>query len=169
MNAEQCAIVQRLISDLDDTHFLYLRFKPLLSHTHVRFLVSQMIDLHAAIADDLARQMRLTGGLAARRGAGAWAQLRARAACWMAFGSTDSEMSCMERIVRHEDRLAQQFQTVMAQVSDLPRNLQDPLLALERSGYRIESLVRLMQASSPDASQPAAIPAYVPARARLRR
>jgi hypothetical protein len=75
----------------------------------------------------------------------------------------------MELIVRHEDRLAQQFQTVMAQVGDLPRNLQDPLLALERSGYRIESLVRLMQASSPDASQPAAIPAYVPARARLRR
>jgi hypothetical protein len=89
MNAEQCAIVQRLISDLDDTHFLYLRFKPLLSHTHVRFLVSQMIDLHAAIADDLARQMRLTGGLAARRGAAARAQLRARAPCCLAFGSTD--------------------------------------------------------------------------------
>ncbi|HET7162590.1 MAG TPA: hypothetical protein VFI32_07965 [Rhodanobacteraceae bacterium] len=170
MNAEQCAIVQRLISDLDDTHFLYLKFKPLLSHTHVRFLVSQMIDLHATIADELARQMRLTGGLAARRGVGALARLRARAACWwMAFGSTDSEMSCLERIVRREDRLAQEFQRVIAQVGDLPRNLQDQLLVLERTGYRIESLVRLMQASSSDASQPAAIPAYVPARARLRR
>lgn len=170
MNAEQCAIVQRLISDLDDTHFLYLKFKPLLSHTHVRFLVSQMIDLHATIADELARQMRLTGGLAARRGVGALARLRARAACWwMAFGSTDSEMSCLERIVRREDRVAQEFQAAMAQVSDLNRNLHDQLLALERTGYRIESLIRLMQAPSPDASQPAAIPAYVPARARPRR
>ena len=170
MNAEQCAIVQRLISDLDDTHFLYLKFKPLLSHTHVRFLVSQMIDLHATIADELARQMRLTGGLAARRGVGALARLRARAACWwMAFGSTDSEMSCLERIVRREDRAAQKFQAAMAQVSDLNRNLHDQLLALERTGYRIESLIRLMQAPSPGESQPAAIAAYVPARARLRR
>lgn len=169
MNAEQCAVVQKLISHLDDTHFLYLRFKPRLSHAHVRFLVSQMIDLHAAIADDLARQMRLTGGLGARRGVGAWARLRARAACWMVFGSTDSEMSCLERIVRREDRLAQEFQTVMAQVGDLHRNLHDQLLALERTAYRIESLIRLMEESSPDASQPAAITAYVPERARPRR
>ena len=169
MNAEQCAIVQKLISHLDDTHFLYLRFKPLLSHAHVRFLVSQMIDLHAAIADDLARQMRLAGGLAARRGVGTLARLRARAACWMVFGSTDSERSCLERIVRHEDRLAQEFQTVMAQAGDLHRNLHDQLLALERASYRIESLMRLMEASSPDASQPPPIAAYVPARARLRR
>jgi hypothetical protein len=169
MNAEQCAIVQRLISDLDDTHFLYLRFKPLLSHAHVRFLVSQMIDLHSAIADDLAWQMQLTGGLAARRGTGAWAWLRARAACWwMAFGSTDSEMSCLARIVRREDRLARKFQTVVAQVGDLHRK-QDRLLALERTVHRVESLIHLMQASSPDASQPAAIAAYVPVRARPRR
>ena len=169
MNAEQCAIVQKLISDLDDTHYLYLRFKPLLSHAHVRFLVSQLIDLHAAIADDLARQMRLAGGLAACRGVRAWARLRARAASWMAFGNTDSEMSCMERIGHREDRLAREFQTVMAQVSDLHRNLGDQLLALERTGNRIESLLRLMEASSPDASPPGAIPAYVPARARPRR
>ncbi len=149
MNAEQCAIVQRLISDLDDIHFLYLRFKPLLSHAHARILVSQMIDLHSAIADDLARQMRLTGGLAARRGMGAWARLRARAACWMAIGSADCEMICLNRIVRRGDRVAQRFQAVMAQVSDLPKNLQDQLLALERTGYRIESMVRLMEAPSP--------------------
>ncbi|HET9818753.1 MAG TPA: hypothetical protein VFP92_06270 [Rhodanobacteraceae bacterium] len=170
MNAEQCAIVQRLISHLDDTHFLYLRFKPLLSHAHVRFLVSQITDLHAAIADDLARQMRLTGGLAARRGAGTWARLRARAACWwMAFGSTDSEMSYLARIVRREDRLAREFQTMMAQVGDLHRNLHDQLLALERSGYRIESLLGLMEGSSSNASQPVPIAAYVPVRARPRR
>lgn len=169
MNAEQCAIVQRLISDLDDTHFLYLRLKPLLSHAHVRFLVSQMIDLHATIADDLARQMRLTGGLLARRGAGAWIRLRARAACWLALAGVDSEMSCLEIIVRHEDRVAQKFQAAVARVSDLHRNLQDQLLALERTGYRIESLMRLMAESSPDASQPAAVVARIPERRRLRR
>lgn len=169
MNAEQCAIVQRLISDLDDTHFLYLRFKPLLSHAHVRFLVSQMIDLHSAIADDLARQMQLTGGLAARRGVGALARLRARAACWIALGTLDSEMACLTRIVRREDQVAQKFQAVMAQVSDLHRNLHDQLLALERTGYRIESLVRLMEATSQDASHPAAVAAQMPERGRLRR
>jgi hypothetical protein len=170
MNAEQCAIVQRLISDLDDTQFLYLKFKPLLSHAHVRFLVSQMIDLHSAIADDLARQMRLTGGLLARRGAGTWARLRARAACWLALaGAGDSEMSCLECIVRREDRLAQVFQTVMARVGDLPRNLQDQVLALERTGYRIESLLRMLETPSPDVPQPAPIAAYVPARRQLRR
>jgi hypothetical protein len=169
MNAEQCAIVQRLISDLDDTQFLYLRFKPLLSHAHVRFLVSQMIDLHAAIAEDLARQMRLTGGLVARRGAGIWTRFRARAACWITFGSTDIETGCLERIVRREERLAQEFEKVTARVSDLPRNLQEQLLALERAGSRIESLVRLMEASSPNVSQQETTAAYVPARARPRR
>jgi len=169
MNAEQCAIVQRLISDLDDTHFLYLRFKPLLSHAHVRFLVSQMIDLHSAIADDLARQMRLTGGLAARRNVGALARFCARAVCWMALGSADSEMTCLKQIVRREDRVAQKFQAAMVQVDDLHRNLHDQLLALERTGYRIESLVRLMDASSPDASQPATVVAHMPERGRPRR
>lgn len=169
MNAEQCAIVQKLISDLDDTYFLYLKFKPLLSHTHVRFLVSQMIDLHSAIADDLARQMRLTGGLVARRGVGALARFRAHVACWMALGSADSEMSCLERIVRHEDRVAQKFQAVMAQVGDLHRNLHDQLLALERTGYRIESLANLLEASSPEAAQPAAVVAHMPERRRFRR
>lgn len=169
MNAEQCAIVQRLISDLDDTQFLYLKFKPLLSHAHVRFLVSQMIDLHAAIADDLARQMRLTGGLLARRGADTWARLRARAACWLALAGANSETSCLECIVRREDRVARQFQAAMAQVNDLHRNLHKQLLALERAGYRIESLMRLMEESSPDASQPAAVVAHMSERRRLRR
>lgn len=169
MNAEQCAIVQRLISDLDDTHFLYLRFKPLLSHAHVRFLVSQMIDLHSAIADDLARQMQLTGGLATRRGVGALARLRARAACWMALVSVDSEMACLKRIIRREDRLAQKLQAAMAQVCDLHRNLHDQVLALERTEYRIESLVHLMETTSQDASHPAAVAAQMPERGRLRR
>jgi len=169
MNAEQCAIVQKLISELDDTQFLYLKFKPLLGHAHVRFLVSQMIDLHAAIAGNLARQMRLTGGLLARRGAGGWARLRARAMCWLALAGVDSEMSCLECIVRREDRVAQRFQAVVAQVSDLPRNLHEQLLALERSGYRIESLMRVMEESSPGASQPAAVVAHMPERRRLRR
>ncbi|HJR14851.1 MAG TPA: hypothetical protein VJ833_13245, partial [Rhodanobacteraceae bacterium] len=65
-------------------------------------------------------------------------------------------------------RLAQEFQTVIAQVGDLHRNVHDQLLALERAGYRIESLIRLMQASSPDSARPAPIAAYVPD-GRLRR
>lgn len=169
MNAEQCAIVQRLILDLDDTYFLYLTFKPLLSHVRVQFLVSQMIDLHSAIADDLAQQMQLTGGLAARRGPGTLARLRARAACWMALCSADSEMTCLKHIVRREDQVAQKFQAAMARVCDLHPSLHEQLLALERTGYRIESLVRLLEASSPDGSQPAAAIAHLPERGRPRR
>ena len=168
MNAEQCAIVQRLITELDDTHYLYLRLKPLLSHTHARYLLTRMIELHSAIADDLAQQMRLTGGLAARRGGGAWARLRARAVCWMAISSADSELACLERIVRHEDRMAKRFQAAMAQVSELHQCLDDPLLATERTGYRIESLMRLMEASSPGAPRPVAMVAALPERRRPR-
>jgi hypothetical protein len=57
----------------------------------------------------------------------------------------------------------------MARVGDLPRNLQDQVLALERTGYRIESLLRMLETPSPDVPQPAPIAAYVPARRQLRR
>lgn len=168
MNAGQCAIVQRLVTDLDDTHYLYVGLKPLLSHTHAQYLLSRMIELHSATADDLARQMRLAGGLAARRGGGALARFRARAVRWMAISSADSELACLRRIVRHEDRMAEGFQAAMAQVSDFHPGLANQLLAMERIEYRIESLIRLMEASSPGAPRPAAVVAALPERRRPR-
>lgn len=160
MNAEQCAVVQRLISNLDDSRVQYLMLKSTLVDLHARFLVSRVINLHAVAADDLVRQVRLAGGVKTHRGGGVLARLHAQAACLMAIGSTDRETACLKRIARHEDRVTQRFQAVIAQVKDLPQALHYQLIVLERARFQIELLIRETEAS------PAA-PYSVPAAANL--
>lgn len=142
MNAEECATVQRLISKLDHSRLFYRTLKRQLRHAHARFLVSRLIDLNSAAADDLARQMLLTGGLAATRGGGALMRLRARAAYWMTMTSVDRDAACLKHLARHGDRAMQRFQAVIARVKDLHPRLQQQLLALERAHFRIESLAK---------------------------
>jgi len=142
MNAEECATVQRLISKLDHSRLFYWMLGRHLRHAHARFLVSRMIDLNAAAADDLARQMLLTGGLAASRGGGALVRLRNWAVCLMTMASVDRDAACLKHLARHGDLAMQRFQAVIARVKDLHPRLQHQLLALERAHFRIESLAK---------------------------
>lgn len=140
MNAERCAMVQNLISNLDDSRIMYLALKPLLGNPHARSLLSQVISLHSATAGDLARQMRLTGGVQAHRGGSIWGRLGAQAARLAAIASTDCETACLKRVARHEDRVTQRFQATIAHVQDLHPRLHCQLLTLERIYPRIELL-----------------------------
>ena len=149
MNAEECATVQRLVSNLDHSRLFYGTLKHPLRNAHARFLVSRMIDLSSAAADDLACQMLLTGGIAASRGAGAWTRLRARAACWMTMVSVNRDATCLKRLARRGDRVMQRFQAVIARVKDLHPQLHHQLLVLERVRCRIESLAQETEAWPP--------------------
>lgn len=169
MNARDCAIVQKLIANLDDSRLLYLTLKPLLDDSHARFLVSRMIDLHSATADDLAQQVRSRAGIQARRGGSVWVRLRAQAAWLIAMAGAGREAACLKRIARHEDRVTQRFQLVMARVRDLHPNLQRQLLTLERTGFRIELLAREQQTASQEAPYTAMVTANLTARDRSRR
>lgn len=140
MNAEECATVQRLISKLDDSRLFYRALSPRLRDGHARFLVSRLIDLNATAADDLARQMLLTGGLAATRGGRILTRIRACAARWVVMASADRDVACLKRIARHGDRVMRRFQVVIARVRDLHPGHHRQLLALERARFRIESL-----------------------------
>lgn len=141
MNAEECAIVQRLISKLDDSRLFHRALTPHLRDAHARFLVSRLIDLNAAAADGLAQQMLLTGGVIATRGGRTLMQIRACAARWMVLASADRDIACLKRIARHGDRAMQGSQAVMARVRDLRQGHHRQLLTLERARFRIESLV----------------------------
>lgn len=140
MNAEECRNLQSLISKLDDNRLYYRTLKARLRDAHARFLVSRLVEVNAAAADDLSRQMLLTGGLAATRGARAMTRFQARVACMASVASADPEAACLKRIARRGDRVMQRYQAVMARVGDLHQGHHRQLLALERARFRIESL-----------------------------
>lgn len=145
MNSRECFIVQKLITDLDDTRLLYLKLRPLLIRPHLKFLVARMTESHAAIADDLVGQMARVGGLTARRGAGALAGLRAKIESWMAIVNLDIEVGCLKRIARHEARVTQRFRETLGHVKGLQQSLHRELNQLERACLRIEALMREME------------------------
>lgn len=160
MNSRECAVLQRLISDLDDTRVLYGKLVPLFIRPHLRFLVERIARAHAAIANDLVRQMGLTGGLKARRGGGAVAAVHAHVAGWIALANADVELGCLKRVVRREDRIIRLFRGALDDVKDLHQSLHRELRELERTVFRIDSLAREMETPS-NAPRPPATPMHV--------
>lgn len=160
MNSKECAALQRLISDLDDTRVLYEKLAPLLIRPHLRFLVERIAKAHAAIADGLARQMDLTGGLKARRAGGAMATARAHVVGWIALANADVELGCLKRIVREEDLVIRLFRGALDGIRDLHQSLHRELRELERTVFRIDSLAREMETSS-NAPRPPATSMHV--------
>lgn len=148
MNASESAIVQKLIADLDDTRLLHTELAPLLIRPHLKFLVERMADAHAAIADDLALQVEQVGGLRVRRGANGLARLRVRIERWIAVTNADIELGCLKCIARHESRVAQRLRHALEHVRPLHQHLHRELCQLERSLFRIESLMREMETPS---------------------
>lgn len=148
MNSRECAILQRLIADLDDTRRLYAKLKPLLIRPHLKFLVERIIQSHAAIADDLALRMDRVEGVAARRSGGALPKLRARVESWIAIINLDIEVGCLKRIARHEARVTQRFRETLDDVKGLHQSLHRELHQLERAVSRIEALMREMETPS---------------------
>lgn len=148
MNSRECAIVQKLIIDLDDTRLLYMKLRPLLIRPHLKFLVARVTESHAAIADELVGQMDRVGGLTARRGAGAMAALRAKVESWVAIVNLDIEVGCLKRVARHEARVGHRFRETLAHVTGLHQNLHRELRQLERACLRIETLMREMEMPS---------------------
>jgi hypothetical protein len=170
MNAEECATVQRLVSNLDRSRVYYLNLKRHLRSAHARFLVSRMIDLNSTAADDLAHRMLLAGGLAASRGGGALMRLRARAACLMTMASADRDAARLKCLARHGDRVMQRFQEAVARVKALHPRLHHRLLALERARFRIESFAKELDAwPATDDAYPARLAAGVLTQERSRR
>lgn len=145
MNSRECAIVQRLIADLDSTHLLYTRLAPLLTRPHLKFLVDRMAASHSAIADDLALHMESEGARRASRGAGTLAGLRTRLERWTAVTNLDIELGCLKCVARHEARVVQRLRDALDDVRCLRPTLRRELSQLERSLFRIESLIREME------------------------
>ena len=144
MNSRECAIVQKLITDLDDTRLVYAKLAPLLIRPHLKFLVQRISDSHAAIAEDLAWQMDRTGGLTARRSSGAFAKLRVMAESWVTIANLDIELGCLKHIARHEARVIQRFRETLDGVQGLHQNLHRELCQIERAAFRIEALMQEM-------------------------
>lgn len=160
MNSTECTRVQGLIADLDDTRLLYATLAPLLIRPHLKFLIEKVANSHATIAYHLAWQMDRAGGLTAHRGASLLARLNARLERWIALTNIDVELGCLKRIARHEARLTQRFREALGSIRDLHQNLHRELGQLERTLFRIESLVHEMEmpASAPPQRRAAIIP-----------
>lgn len=153
MNSRECAVVQRLIAELDDTRLLYAKLRPLLIRPRLKFLVERITQSHAAIAEDLALHMDRSGGLTARRSGRALATLRAHVESWMAIINLDIEVGCLKRIARHETRVTQRFRETLDEVKGLHQNLHRELRQLERAVFRIEGLMREMEMPALGGSQ----------------
>lgn len=145
MNSNECAVVQRLIADLDNTRLMYATLAPLLIRPHLKFLVEKVANSHATIAYHLAWQMDRTGGLTARRGGNPLARFAARIERWIAVAHIDVELGCLKRIVRREAGVTQRFRETLGSVKDLHENLHRELGQLERTLARIESLMHEME------------------------
>lgn len=148
MNSSECAIVQKLISDLDDTRLLYMKLRPLLIRPHLKFLVARITASHAAIADELVGQMDRAGGLTARRGGGILAGIRTKVGSWVAIANLDIEVGCLKCVARHEARVTRRFRETLEHVKGLNQNLHRELCELERACLRIETLMREMEMPS---------------------
>lgn len=157
MNPRECAIVQRLIVDLDDTRLIYATLGPLLIRPHLKFLVERMTESHAAIAEDLVWQMDAIGARTPRRGGGALAKLRAGAESWMAITNVDIELGCLKRIAGHEGRVTRRFHEILENVKGLHQNLHRELCQLERAVFRVDSLMREMNTPSFQATRKPAV------------
>ena len=145
MNSRKCAILQKLVTDLDDTCLLYTELEPLLVHPLLKYLIERITLSHDAIAQDLARQMDTRGNQTPHRGGSALGTLRAHLETWLAFTSVDIDLGCLRNILRHETRVAQCFRATLDEVEGLPESLNRELCHLEHVMFRIESMVQEME------------------------
>ena len=77
VNAAECSIIQRLVNDLDNTRVTYTNLAVLLRRPYLKFLVEQIVESHVAIAADLARHVKTSGGVTMRRDGHRWIKVRA--------------------------------------------------------------------------------------------
>ncbi|MGH8191604.1 MAG: hypothetical protein ACREP2_09175 [Rhodanobacteraceae bacterium] len=158
MNATAWTKVQRLVVKLDDTRVFYATLKPLLIRPHLKFLIDRTIDSHEAIAEELVRQIDAAGGRRLRRGGGALATVRATIERWIANSNVDIEFACVKRIAHHESHVAKRFREALDVARARPHDLHRELCQLERTLFRMESLIREMEMPPLAASrQPATI------------
>lgn len=154
MNAAERAVVRKLIVDLDNTRLLHATLAPLLIRPHLKFLIERMAHAHAAIADDLVRQMVGDAPSTMARGASRIARMRVRIDRWIAITSLDIELGCLKCIARHESRVTQRLRHALENVRPLQQNLHRELSQLERLRFRIESLLREMETPPMTAAMP---------------
>ena len=162
MNAAERAVAQKLIADLDNTRLLHATLAPLLIRPHLKFLVERMLGAHATIVDDLVRQVEGAGAPPAPRGASRIARIHARIERWIALTNLDIEVGCLKRIARHETLIAQRLRHALESVRPLPQNLHRELSQLERSLFRIESLMREMEMPPLAAAMPRRRADFIP-------
>lgn len=157
MKSNERALVQKLITDLDDTRLVYATLAPLLIRPHLKFLVERVANSHATIAYHLAWQMDRGGGRTARRGPTAMARFGARLERWMALTNIDVELGCLKRIARHEARVTERFRETLGGVKGLNENLHRELGQLERMLFRIGSFIHEMETPTSAARRHAAV------------
>lgn len=145
MKSNECALVQKLIADLDNTRLVYATLAPLLIRPHLKFLVERIANSHATIAYHLAWQMDRGGGRTARRGANAMARFGASLERWIAVTNIDVELGCLKRIARHEARVTERFRETLGSVKGLNENLHHELGQLERLLFRVGSFIHEME------------------------
>lgn len=145
MNSMECAILQKLVSGLDDTRLLYTELGPLLIHPHLKYLVDRITLSHDAIAADLAQHMDTLGSQTPHRGGNALGKLRAHLETWLAFTSVDIDLSCLRQILRNETRLVQCFHADLDDVEGLPNSLHRGLCHLEYVMFQIELRIQEME------------------------
>lgn len=148
MNAEECKVIQGLVSDLDNTRFIYATLEPLLSRPHLRFLVSRIIDSHVAIADDMAQQVMTSGGVTLHRIRGIWVKVAAWFEAWFAAAHVDVDLRCLERIARRETCLVTTYYMALEDVKGMPKRFRNELSGLQRMLFRIEWLVHAAESGT---------------------
>lgn len=145
MNSQECARVQRLILELDDTRLLYAKLEPLLIRSHLRFLIAQLMRSHSVAAEELVIRMRRFGGLTADRGGGRTAWFRATLASWLAMIDLDGERACVRRIARRGRHVALLLRKTVNEVQALQQVTNSEPHQLERVMLRLEGIVHQLE------------------------
>lgn len=146
MNSRECNILQKLVSELDDTRALYTKLGPLLTGPRPIYLAGLIILLHEEIAEDLAREMNILGSQTPHRAGSALGKLRAYLEPLLAATWPDVDLGCLRTIIRHETRVVQRYVRTLDDVAGLSGNLYREQLRLGRALFRIESLIQEMAA-----------------------
>lgn len=168
MKSHECALIQKLITDLDNTGTVYAALAPLLSRPHLKFLVERIANSHATIACHLAGEMDRGGGRAVSRGANALAGFGARLERWIAVTNIDVDLGCLKRIARHEARVTKRFRETLGSIKRLDENLHRDLGQLERMLFRIGSFIQEMEMPVSAASRRRAAAISLPTHERYR-
>lgn len=133
-----CAMLQRLIIELDDTGNLYSNLSRMLLSPHLKHVVEQTVLTHQAIAEDLATHLYMMDAKTVSRD-GRLGKLRARYGAWRMAAGADVEMGCLRQIERCEAQLVEHFFATTEYAPGLQRRLYRHLGELERISAQIAS------------------------------